>query len=367
MTAPVVPTPVPVLLREGYRLFFPWAAVIGLLSMTAWAAGFAGWVATPFTPQVHAALMLWGAWGALLLGFLSTAFPRQTDGPAPRPAALLALLAAHVGGTVALALPGTGLGKVCVATLPWALATLGAFRLALPALGRSFDGTTAGVPFGLLGGSVAVAAFAAGNTTLGLRLGTHGFLVYLALVMLDRILPFFTARALAGADPVRFRGFAAALGGAVLLRVCVPQQPYLGDLALLVLVTRQWLGWRPWPSSRVPMIGAVHLGVAWVVAGYAVSLAGLGPPSLPYHLWLLGGLGSFWAALSLRVARGHGGLPIRMGVDGAAVVGLVSAAALTRVACTWWPSAWHFAAAGLLLAAAFAVWLWRVGPLVRRG
>ncbi len=149
--------------------------------------------------------------------------------------------------------------------------------------------------------------------------------------------------------------------------MCIPEQPHLGDVALLALVIRQWLGWRPWPASRVPMIGAIHLGVAWVVAGYALSLASVGPPSLPYHCWLLGGMGTFWAALSLRVCRGHGGLPIVMGRDGAAIVGLVQLATITRVAGAFWPSPWHFTAAGLLLGGAFATWLWRIAPLVRRG
>ena len=143
MTTPK--SPPPLLLREGYRLFFPWAAVVGIAGILPWAASFAGWVSTPWTPQEHAALLIWGTWGAVLLGFLSTAFPRQSEGPMPRPAHLLVLLAAHALGTAALLWPGGGFAKVVAATLPWFIATVGAFRLALPSLGRRFDGTTAGV------------------------------------------------------------------------------------------------------------------------------------------------------------------------------------------------------------------------------
>lgn len=355
---------VPVLLREGYRLFFPWAALLGLASIGAWAHGLGGG-SLPFVPAQHAALLIFGAWGALILGFLMTAFPRQSGGPMPKGWQIVGMLALHAISLAAVLLPSNGVGRAVVIAAPWALATLGAARLALPALGRGFDGTTAGVPAGVAAATVAAFAFGLGETALALRLATHGFLVYVALVMLDRILPFFTARALAGSDPQRRPGFAAALGAATLLRVAVPEHPYLGDIALLGLVLRQWLGWRPWPSSRLPMIGGIHLGVAWIVAGYVVDLVGVGPPSLPMHFWLLGGLGSFWAALSIRVTRGHGGLPILMRWDGALILGLVQLAAVLRIGAAFVPSL--FVAAGTALSLAFFAWLLRFAPLVRLG
>jgi len=353
-----------VLLREGYRLFFPWAALLGLASIGGWAHGLATG-GLPWTPSQHAALLLFGAWGALVLGFLMTAFPRQSGGPMPRGWHIIGMLALHAISLAAVLLPGTGYAQGALIAAPWALATYGAARLALPALGRGFDGTTAGVPAGLAAATVAAFLLGLGQTALALRLATHGFLVYVALVMLDRILPFFTARALAGSDPQRRPGFAAALGGATLLRVAVPEHPYLGDIALLALLLRQWHGWRPWPSSRLPMIGGIHLGVAWIVAGYVVDLVGMGPPSLPMHCWLLGGLGSFWAALSIRVTRGHGGFPILMRWDGALVHGLVQLATLLRIGAAFEPSL--FAAAGVSLALAFVAWLFRFAPLVRHG
>jgi hypothetical protein len=59
-----------------------------------------------------------------------------------------------------------------------------------------------------------------------------------------------------------------------------------------------------------------------------------------------------------------------MGRDGALIVGLVQLAAIARVAAPLvdgGASAASFAVAGLSLAAAFAVWLVRLAPLVRLG
>lgn len=69
---------------EGFRLFFPLAAVHAALWPFLWVAvqgyGLAG--ATEMTPGVwHMHEMIWGSFGAALIGFLTSAFPEWTDTP----------------------------------------------------------------------------------------------------------------------------------------------------------------------------------------------------------------------------------------------------------------------------------------------
>ena len=360
-----------VLLRDGYRTFFPWSAALGAALLGWWGAAWAGATPLPMDPKVHGAAMIYGVFGAAILGFILTAYPRQNEASPPSPAHILGMLLAHAACVVAIlpfgaALP-TGLRAVLAAS-PWALALVWAAPIAWTSLGRRWDGTTAGVPAGLLAGAAGAATFASGNLDLSLRLAIHGFAIFLLLVVLDRVLPFFSSRAVPNYAGRRLGGFAAALGSAAVLRIALPDLRILGDLALAALIARQWWGWAPWPASRVPMIGVIHLGILWILLGYAVDAAGVGPASLAAHCWLLGGVSTVWAGFTIRVTRGHGGLPIRMGWDGATILGLIQIAALVRVAAGLaGGSPLAYAIAALSAAAALLVWLGRVGPLVVRG
>ncbi len=104
-----------VLSDEGFRIFFPLAALYAALWPLAWVAlwGFDLPFAREIPPGVwHANEMVFGAWGAALLGFLTTAAPEWTDTPRLRGGALWVLAAlwgaARIAGLVgadALVLP----------------------------------------------------------------------------------------------------------------------------------------------------------------------------------------------------------------------------------------------------------------------
>src|SRR5690606_25837381 len=83
-----------VLSDEGFRIFFPLSALYAALWPLAWVAlwGFDLPFARNIPPGVwHANEMVFGAWGAALLGFLTTAAPEWTDTPRLRGGALWVL------------------------------------------------------------------------------------------------------------------------------------------------------------------------------------------------------------------------------------------------------------------------------------
>lgn len=362
--------PMHILFREGYRLFFPWSALVGLALTVLWGGSFAGGWALPMPPQTHGVAMIFGVWGAAILGFLLTAYPRQNEAQAPGPRVLSGLLILHALSILAILPTGAmlpSLVRVVLAAAPWFAAFAWAASIARVSLGRRYDGTTAAVPFAFLAAAIAAGSFVGGAPDLGVRLAIHGFAVVAGLVVLDRVLPFFSSRLVPDYSGHRAPGFAPLLGVAVGLRVCVPTLPWLGDIALIALILRQLWGWQPWPAAREPMLGVIHLGVAWLIVGYVLDAAGVQPASLAAHAWLVGGLGTLWSGVTLRVTRGHGGQPIRMGVDGAVIVAAVQMAAMTRLlagASSAGPAV--YAAASALLAVAWIAWLVRLGPLVTR-
>ncbi|MGE4337410.1 MAG: NnrS family protein, partial [Pigmentiphaga sp.] len=92
-----------VLTHEGLRLFFPIAAVYAALWPLAWVLLWS--FRLPFSELPaglwHAQEMILGAWGAALLGFLTTAPAEWTDTPRPRGEAVWALAALWAVGRLA--------------------------------------------------------------------------------------------------------------------------------------------------------------------------------------------------------------------------------------------------------------------------
>lgn len=119
---------------EGFRLFFPLAALCAALWPTLWvlALGFDLPLAQTVPPSLwHAYEMLVGAFGAALIGFLTTAAPEWTDTAPPRRRFLWALAALWLVGRSVGLMGWDGLGAVgAIADLSW-MAALVVFLLRL--------------------------------------------------------------------------------------------------------------------------------------------------------------------------------------------------------------------------------------------
>ena len=90
------------LAAEPFRVFFPWAALLGIAGVMLWPLFFAGWL--HFLPALpHSRLMIFGFGGGSVIGFLGTAAPRMLGAPALRPFEVALLWVLHASAMVACA------------------------------------------------------------------------------------------------------------------------------------------------------------------------------------------------------------------------------------------------------------------------
>lgn len=385
------PTPRPglaaVLSDEGFRLFFPLAALHAALWPFLWVAvgGYGLPGATDIAPGIwHMHEMLFGSLGAALLGFLTTAFPEWTDTRPLRGRALWALAGlwglARVIGLIGLDLlsPLAALGDLgwigalfgyalwlsarkrtdqLLAFLLWIAAFFvaeTAARIAMIA-GDSYGAgeavKTAGLVFlGFLGLALARITVPVTNLVLDPSEETSPFRPHPGRLNLA---PGLVALALAG----RVLGLSEAVTGWLLIAAGAAfldrmAEGFIGHAARRVEILALML-----PS------GLAGAGLIWLGA------VGLGAPlgaAGGWHLVLMGGLGLAMLAVLSIAGLFHSGktLPVPR-VIGGAIAALLGACAL-RIA----PEldlidalAGHLAASALW-AVAFGLWFWRYWPLL---
>ncbi len=88
------------LVEEPFRLFFPWAAVLGLVGVMLWPLFITGWL--KFLPGLpHSRLMILGFGGGCVIGFLGTAGPRMLGASSLRPWETFGLWLCHAAAAFA--------------------------------------------------------------------------------------------------------------------------------------------------------------------------------------------------------------------------------------------------------------------------
>ena len=358
---------------ESWRLFFPTAALGAIAGLGAWGAQLGG-VSLGISPLDHSAFMLWGVLGSGIQGFLFTGYAKQNDAPMVSPRALFALWCAQIGSAILLLLHPTALpaaARVVLLALPWAAVLAWAVPVAARSLRRRWDATTAAGPVAILGGLCGIVLHGLGTTSVrGVDLGVFPFVVLLALAILDRVLPFFSSRVTPGYTGLRKPWFlgplAVLLWGRALAPAFAPGLlPWL-SAALLGLLLRQWAGWRPWPAARTPAIAVLHLAISWFALSWVLGMMGA-PATVSTHALLVGGMGSLLLGISMRVVRGHSGLPVVLGQTGVGVLALASLAAVIRVGAGLLgapPAVYQLSA--VVLGTAFLLWFVRFAVLCWR-
>jgi uncharacterized protein involved in response to NO len=155
--------------------------------------------------------------------------------------------------------------------------------------------------------------------------GIH-FAIYLIVLLIailgGRVIPFFTERGIAGATTRRWTGveylsFGALIGLMALdLMDATPIAVIvIGILAAIGHAVRL-AGWYQRTVWSVPLLWVLHLGYAWLVAGFvltALSAAGLINPMLALHAFTTGGIGTITLGMMARVALGHTGRALHVG------------------------------------------------------
>ena len=386
------------LLAAPHRLPFLLGGTQALLVMAVWSfdllARHAGAWPVPVWPWppgwLHGLFLLFTVFAPFIFGFLLTAGPRWIGQPdTPQTVYRLPLQLLMAGVLLA------DLGMLSAPLLPMALALQSAAWLLvlrnLLALTRRASGDRWHI------GLVSL-AFAAGLGGLLLWLGgllsSQASLIAVAveltfwawlmptfIVVLHRMLPFFTASALRG-YVVRRPGWPlamlliAAWAHATAFTLPIPWAAWLWLLDLAAALAAAWLAWHWWPHgvTMPTILRVLHLAFLWCGVGFLLAAAdgllllttgtGLGRAAL--HALAIGFGASTWIGMASRVTRGHSGRPIvgdrfmetafwlMQGATGLRIaselVGTASGWLLILAALTWWLAAaiWLTRHAGML-------------------
>ena len=352
------------LFAAPHRAAFLAGMLLAILLLGGWCAellsrllGLALPLAVPAT-LAHGFLMLFGFFPLFMAGFLFTAGPRWLGVPQPGWAAGAAAPALMAAGLL-LWLMGAARGGV------WLLAGHGLYCAGFAALAAGFGrlvlrseaaerrhalAVLGALACGLLALACAGYWLSSGDARgwLWMRdVALWGFLLPVFLTVCHRMLPFFSAGALAPYQPWRpwwLLGamLAGSLGHGLLSMLALASWPLDAALACLFAYTSWRWGLRA--ALRVRLLAMLHLSFAWLAIGFGLyvwqGLAG-GLAWAPLHAICAGFFLTMMIAFVSRVSLGHSGRPLQAG---AALWRLYLAAqglALARVAADLLPPGWR--------------------------
>lgn len=379
-----------VLSDEGFRIFFPlaalWAAFWPLVWVAVWQLDLP--FARDLPPGVwHANEMVFGAWGAALLGFLTTAAPEWTDTPRLRGRVLWGLAGCWGAARIA------GLTGADLLILPAALADL-AWLVALPAYllwlswrkrttrVLAFAGWTAALMGFALAARLAMLAGEGAAAAEWLRLSGLLFLGLLGLalarigvpvsnIVLDptetsspfrphpgrmNLAPGLVALALAG----EVAGLSPAVTGFLWIAA---------GAGFMDRMAEGFIGREAFRAEIMVMMAAAGFSGAGLLTLGAARLGAPWGETAPLHLALMGGLGLGVLAVLAIAGRFHTGQSLGLGRKTRAGFVLAALAVLARALpemglAPWPPGPLHLLAA-LLWAGGFLLWLADYWPAIR--
>ncbi len=373
---------------RAFRSFFLGLAVWAALAVPLWTASWLGAVPAPgwLAPHWwHGHEMVFGFVAAAIAGFLLTASPVWSGGPALAGTPLVLLFGLWTAGRISMLAAG--------AVPTWLLAAVdGAF---LPAVALATVRTLWGSGQHRNYAVVAiVAVLAVANAfmhaeALGYVTGWGGralrfavdAIVVLLLVIGGRITPAFTQNAFrrAGLEvslrPRRSAG-ALAIAAAAALAFVTPlagRSPATGFLAALagLAAAVRLAGWRSWHTRSDPLVWSLHAGATWVVVGLLLVAAGdLGaaiPATAGLHALTAGAMGTTILAVITRVGLGHTGRALVLPRGMVSCYALVHVAAVARVVAPFLPAETQgplLVVSGIAWAAAFGLFAIRYWPIL---
>lgn len=374
-------------LGYGFRPFFALAGLYGALSVSLWLPMWTGTLGlTPALPPsyFHAHEMLFGFAGAALGGFLLTAVPNWTGQGPIRGRTLLVLVLAWLAGRVAMMLSGVLDPRLVAAADLLFFPLLAVFQT--PAI--VVRSTRRNLIFVLILATLFVANLGihlealgvADAAAWGVRLGLNLFVLAVTLVG-GRIVPAFTQGGLKAQGiptaiaPLPQLDAAAILSVAAMTVAEAAHAPKMavGALAAAAALANlaRLMRWRGLFTFRWSLLWVLHLGMAWLVAGLALKAAagfGLLPEVMALHALGAGAIGTMVLAVMTRATLGHTGRELTAVPGSAAAYIAVSTGALLRVVAPLMPGRQIelTAAAGILWAAGFCIFLWLYGGMLVR-
>ncbi len=369
----------------GFRPFYLLAASLALLSIPLWALQFNGLLSKGGLRGAawHAHEMVFGYALAIVIGFLFTAGRNWSGQPTPTGRPLMALAALWVLARVLVLTPWLEASLLVNIAVPWA-AAWGLWRaLAAGDNRRNYFFVALLLAMGVasttlhltqLGWLDLPASLAQG---LGLNLGLD-VLLFMIAVMAGRVLPMFSNNGVPGMSARRDPRVERAALGSVLLLMAFDVAGLSGPLLLLsllpALLAHSWRFalWQPWKTLGNPLVWVLHAAYAWLLLHLALRAAAALdwlPVSAATHALTVGLIGLMTLGMITRTALGHTGRPLKAGpVETLAYLAMLAAALLRVVLPLLMPAAllqavWLSAALWVL---AFALYLWRYGPILLR-
>lgn len=374
---------------EGLRLFFPLAAVYAAAWPLLWVLGHG--LDLPFArtippPAWHAREMLFGAFGAALVGFITTAIPEWTDTPRLRGAPLFALAGAWAVGRAIGLLGADALAPIgALADLGWLAAlVLYVARVSWERRTTALFGFAAWLG-ALCGVEVAVGwAFAAGDAAAAFRANRLAGFVLLGLLALAlaRISVPVTNLVLDPSESTSpFRphpgrrnlapGLVAILLAGELAGLSAATTGFLMIAAGAAFVDRvgeAFVGREAFRAELLALAGSSGFAGAGLLLTGTARLGAPWPESAGLHLAFMGGLGM--GALAVFAVAGllHTGQALRFGRHAKGALALACVATLARALPPLgaWPVSplSPYSIAAVAWAAAFLLWLRAYWPLL---
>ncbi len=331
----------------GFRPFFLLAGIAAFLLIAAWLFIY---IRGQFDPGYYGSVgwhsheMIFGYTVAVIAGFLLTAVRNWTGIQTPSGTALAGLVIVWLAGRIAPFFSGI-LPHGIIAGVDIAFLPLLAITLSVPLL-RSRQKHNLVFLFVLT--ALAVANLMVHLQVLGFTQATGApgihFAVYLIVLLIailgGRVIPFFTEKGIAGARTRQWKSVEFFALGSLLALMVVDltdaAPPVLVVVAMLAAIGHgiRLYGWYQKGVWSVPLLWVLHLGYAWLVAGFilnALSAAELVNPALAIHAFTAGGIGTITLGMMARVALGHTGRPLRIGTTMTWAFVLISLAGLCRV------------------------------------
>lgn len=369
--------PVSPLFAKGFRPFFLGASAVGALLVAGWLGVLFGrtGLGGPRPILWHGHEMVYGFALAVVAGFLLTAVENWTGRPTARGRALAALFGVWALGRVAAFVDPAGVSLMA------RLAELAFLPALALVLGRCILGArswrNAGFLVLLLGLWLCDLAYAFGPDPGAALARAVDLVVVMIVIVAGRVVPMFT-RSGAGLPGVgswpRLDAAALVTVVATLLASAAGSRGALlaaFETASAVLLALRMIPWQTHRTFGVPLVWVLHVGHAWVVAGFVLRAlhhgAGVGLPGLGLHAHTAGAIGVMTLGMMARVGLGHTGRPFVPPRTIPLAFGLMALAALIRVL----PGLVHpesyrmsLLVSGLLFSAAQLLFLARYGPIL---
>lgn len=342
-------------LSIGFRPFYLGAAIFAAVSIPLWISAYLS--ATPLLTAYPAYLwhmheMLFGFGVAVIAGFLLTATRNWTGRATPSGSALGALFGLWLLGRLT---PFTGSG-VLYALTDSAFLPLLAVCLAVP-IWRARNLRNSFVVFvlaALWGCNVTFHAAVLGAiSTVFVQISitvAADVVLLLIIVIGGRVIPAFSANAVAGFKPRTWPVLEATSVGLVLLIAMLDLvRPIANDgilsaytvllYAAAVAHLVRLMGWRPWRTRSNILLLALPLSYLWIpihlfLRGYLGGAPGVLTPAAAHALFV-GAMAGLMLSMMTRSALGHTGRPLRAGWAEITCFVSIQLAAVLRVAGPW--------------------------------